>query len=258
MRFPFPARSASWARLVADSRHDGARHLARPCNRGGRTGLSRHRTCRARLAPSRSTSSGAIRPRRRHSCSTAQRPQPGTIHRQPELATALRSIAAEGPTAFYSGWIARDMVETLRALGGLHTIDDFASFAPEYVDPISVSYRDYRLWECPPNGQGVAPLMMAKALEGFDSAAWRPDLSSAFTSWRNSAGRFSPTATVLSAIRIWVGRRPRRLLRKRARRKCARGLRFAVGSKTSRPCRCPNIATPRFSRSSTRTATQLR
>ena len=47
-------------------------------------------------------------------------PQPGTVHRQPELAAALRSIAAEGPTAFYGGWIARDMVEALRALGGLH------------------------------------------------------------------------------------------------------------------------------------------
>ena len=100
-------------------------------------------------------------------------PQPGTIHRQPELAAALRSISAEGPSAFYRGWIARDMVETLGSLGGLHTLDDFASFVPEYVDPISVSYRDYRLWECPPNGQGVAPLIMAKALEGFDPAAWR-------------------------------------------------------------------------------------
>lgn len=102
-------------------------------------------------------------------------PQPGTIHRQPALAAALRSIAAEGPDAFYCGWIARDMVDSLRALGGLHTLDDFASFAPEYVDPISVGYRGYRLWECPPNGQGVAPLMMAKALEGFDPAAWRHD-----------------------------------------------------------------------------------
>ena len=56
------------------------------------------------------------------------------------------------------------MVEALRALGGLHTLDDFARFAPEYVDPISVSYHGYRLWECPPNGQGVAPLMMAKTM----------------------------------------------------------------------------------------------
>ena len=99
-------------------------------------------------------------------------PQPGMVHRQPGLAAALRSIAAEGPSAFYRGWIAHDMVETLQALGGLHTLDDFASFAPEYVDPVSVAYRGFRLWECPPNGQGVVPLMMAKALEGFDLAAW--------------------------------------------------------------------------------------
>ncbi len=102
-------------------------------------------------------------------------PQPGTIHRQPALAAALRSIAAEGPDAFYRGWIARDMVDSLRALGGLHTLDDFASFAPEYVAPISVDYRGYRLWECPPNGQGIVPLLMAKALEGFDLASWPHD-----------------------------------------------------------------------------------
>ena len=102
-------------------------------------------------------------------------PQPGTLHRQPQLSAALRSIAADGPAAFYGGWIADDMVETLRTLGGLHTRDDFASFAPEYVDPICADYRGYRLWECPPNGQGVTPLLMAKALEGFDSGAWRHD-----------------------------------------------------------------------------------
>lgn len=102
-------------------------------------------------------------------------PQPGTIHRQPALAAALRSIAAEGPDAFYRGWIARDMVDSLRALGGLHTLDDFASFAPEYVCPIGVDYRGYRLWECPPNGQGVVPLVMAKALEGFNVASWPHD-----------------------------------------------------------------------------------
>ncbi len=102
-------------------------------------------------------------------------PRPGTVHRQPELAAALRSIATEGPDAFYRGWIVRDMVDSLRALGGLHTLDDFASFAPEYVNPISVGYRGYRLWECPPNGQGVAPLLMAKALERLNFASWPRD-----------------------------------------------------------------------------------
>ena len=102
-------------------------------------------------------------------------PQPGTVHRQPALAKTLRSIAVEGPSAFYEGWIARDMVESLRALGGLHTLDDFASYAPEYVAPICAEYRGYRLWECPPNGQGVTPLLIAKVLEGFDLSAWRHD-----------------------------------------------------------------------------------
>ena len=102
-------------------------------------------------------------------------PRPGTIHRQPALAAALRSIASDGPAAFYRGWIARDMVDTLRGLGGLHTLEDFSSFEPEYVDPICVSYRDYKLWECPPNGQGVVPLVMAKALEGFNLASWPHD-----------------------------------------------------------------------------------
>jgi gamma-glutamyltranspeptidase/glutathione hydrolase len=102
-------------------------------------------------------------------------PQSGVIHRQPALAAALRSIAADGPAAFYRGWIARDMVETLRGLGGLHTLEDFSSFEPEYVDPICVNYRDCKLWECPPNGQGVVPLAIAKALDGLDLAAWSHD-----------------------------------------------------------------------------------
>jgi gamma-glutamyltranspeptidase/glutathione hydrolase len=67
------------------------------------------------------------------------------------------------------------MVETPRAPGGLHTLEDFSSFQPEYVYRICVSYRGFELWECPPNRQGVVPLVMAKALEGFDVASWAPD-----------------------------------------------------------------------------------
>jgi gamma-glutamyltranspeptidase/glutathione hydrolase len=101
-------------------------------------------------------------------------PTPGTLHRQPRLARALRSIAEDGARAFYSGWIADDMVATLRAAGGLHTHDDFADFAPQYVTPVSAAYRGYELWECPPSGQGIVPLVMAKALEGFPLAQWAP------------------------------------------------------------------------------------
>jgi gamma-glutamyltranspeptidase/glutathione hydrolase len=101
-------------------------------------------------------------------------PRPGTIHRQPALAETLRSIARHGARAFYEGPIAEALVRTLRGLGGLHTVEDFAGFAPDYVAPISVNYRGWDLWECPPSGQGVVPLMMMKALEGFDLSAWDP------------------------------------------------------------------------------------
>jgi gamma-glutamyltranspeptidase/glutathione hydrolase len=103
-------------------------------------------------------------------------PRTGEIHRQPALAKALRSIANDGPDAFYRGWIARDMVETLRQAGGLHVLEDFSQYAPEYVTPIHTGYRGFDVWECPPNGQGLVPLVMLKALEGFDVSRW-PALS---------------------------------------------------------------------------------
>jgi gamma-glutamyltranspeptidase/glutathione hydrolase len=102
-------------------------------------------------------------------------PAPGTVLRQPALAAALRSIARDGARTFYEGWIARDMVTTLRAEGGVHTLEDFAAYEAEYVEPIRASYRGYDVWQCPPNGQGLVPLVMLRALEGFDCAGWGPD-----------------------------------------------------------------------------------
>lgn len=99
-------------------------------------------------------------------------PRVGQLHRQPELANTLRQIARSGACAFYEGVVAESLVSTLRARGGLHTLEDFAAFSPEYVDPISIGYRGYDLWECPPNGQGVVPMLMAKVLEGFDLGAF--------------------------------------------------------------------------------------
>jgi len=99
-------------------------------------------------------------------------PRAGIIHRQPQLAQTLREIAVAGAKAFYTGHIAEKLVATLRERGGLHRLEDFADFAPEYVTAISTNYRGYDLWECPPNGQGIVPMLMAKALEGFDLSSW--------------------------------------------------------------------------------------
>ncbi|MEC5406203.1 gamma-glutamyltransferase [Paraburkholderia sp. MPAMCS5] len=90
------------------------------------------------------------------------------------LANALREIARKGGTAFYNGWIAEDMVGLLRGLGGSHTMEDFAEYRAEYVQPISSDYRGYRLWECPPSGQGIIALQIAGMLETFDVSRFGP------------------------------------------------------------------------------------
>ncbi len=100
-------------------------------------------------------------------------PQAGDLIAQPLLARTLRAIAEQGATAFYEGANAAAMVSYLRGLGGLHTLEDFAAakHGAEWVTPISASYRGYDVHECPPNGQGLAALVILKILEGFDMAA---------------------------------------------------------------------------------------
>ncbi|GGF48883.1 gamma-glutamyltransferase [Azorhizobium oxalatiphilum] len=95
-------------------------------------------------------------------------PQQGDLHRQPKLAATLRKIAEGGRDAFYTGEIAEDAVARLNELGGLHTLEDFASAEAEYVTPVTTNYRGYDVYECPPNGQGLGVLMMLNALEGYD------------------------------------------------------------------------------------------
>jgi len=99
-------------------------------------------------------------------------PAAGDIFRQPELAETLRGIAKHGAKAFYEGPVAEDIVATLRARGGLHTMDDFAAGLTnaEFVDPISIHWRGYDIYQCPPNGSGLFLLMIMGMLRGLDSA----------------------------------------------------------------------------------------
>ncbi len=98
-------------------------------------------------------------------------PAIGSRHRQPQLAKTLQTIAERGPEGFYSGAVAEDMVAALTALGGLHTLDDFAAAAPEWVDPIKGGFAGHEVFECPPNGQGVCALMILGILDRHDIAA---------------------------------------------------------------------------------------
>ncbi|HEX8416194.1 MAG TPA: gamma-glutamyltransferase family protein [Methylobacterium sp.] len=98
-------------------------------------------------------------------------PAAGTVMRHPKLAATLRTIAEHGRRGFYEGPVAQDMVDKLRSLGGLHTMEDFAGAGPEFVTPITTRYRGYDVYECPPNGQGLAALMMLNVLAHFDVGA---------------------------------------------------------------------------------------
>jgi gamma-glutamyltranspeptidase/glutathione hydrolase len=95
-------------------------------------------------------------------------PAPGEIFTNKNLAATLRKIAAQGPDVFYRGEIAAKIVKFLNEEGGLHTRRDFANQTSNWVDPISVNYRGYTVYEMPPNTQGLAALQMLNILEGFD------------------------------------------------------------------------------------------
>jgi gamma-glutamyltranspeptidase/glutathione hydrolase len=92
-------------------------------------------------------------------------PAVGDVFRNPDLAGALRLISAQGPDAFYRGEIARAIVSTSAALGGTMALDDLAEFSPEWVEPISTTYRGWTVYEVPPNAQGMAALEMLNIME---------------------------------------------------------------------------------------------
>src|ERR1700687_404709 len=92
----------------------------------------------------------------------------GDVIHQPELGQTLRAIAKDGRDAFYKGAIAEDMVETLRGIGGLHTLDDFEGHTNETTAPIGTLYKGHDVWQCPPNGPGITMLVMLYILYRFD------------------------------------------------------------------------------------------
>jgi gamma-glutamyltranspeptidase/glutathione hydrolase len=101
-------------------------------------------------------------------------PRPGEIFRNPGLAGTLRTVAAGGKDAFYRGEIAAAIAETVQSAGGCLTIEDLAGHHSTWDEPISVTYHGVRVWECPPNGQGLTALLALNLLEGFDLAALDP------------------------------------------------------------------------------------
>jgi gamma-glutamyltranspeptidase/glutathione hydrolase len=101
-------------------------------------------------------------------------PRPGEIFKNPDVAWSLRQIAKHGRDAFYKGEIAKRLLALSSARSGVLTRDDLAGYSAQWVEPLSISYRDWTIYELPPNGQGIAALEMLKLMENFSLSEYGP------------------------------------------------------------------------------------
>jgi gamma-glutamyltranspeptidase / glutathione hydrolase len=101
---------------------------------------------------------------------TGRAPACGEVFSNLRLAQTYRKIAEGGRAAFYEGEIAEEIERYMVSQGGFLCRDDLASNRPDWIEPVSTSYRGFDVWELPPNGQGIAVLQMLNILEDYDLA----------------------------------------------------------------------------------------
>src|SRR5579862_142687 len=101
-------------------------------------------------------------------------PEIGEMFSNPDLGKTLRLIAEQGRDAYYRGEIAQSIIATSSALGGTMQADDLADFSAEWVEPISTTYRGWKIYELPPNGQGMAALEMLNIMSTFQPDSGGP------------------------------------------------------------------------------------
>ncbi len=165
-----PGAVAGWEDLLKRhgsmplGRRDRRRHPLRPRRLPGASGLRRGVAALGEV-PAKSPLMLRIIIPGGHS------PQVGQIVQLPGLARTLQAIADGGSAAFYTGAVAEAIVNTIQSLGGVMTLDDLNHHTSTWEDPISTTYRGVKVYECPPNGQGIAALQALNVAEGFDLAA---------------------------------------------------------------------------------------
>jgi gamma-glutamyltranspeptidase/glutathione hydrolase len=94
-------------------------------------------------------------------------PKTGEIFRNPDLALSLQQIAQHGRDGFYKGELSDKILAAMKRRGGPMNSQDLAEYSGEWVEPISTTYRDWTVYELPPNGQGIAALEMLNIMEKF-------------------------------------------------------------------------------------------
>lgn len=165
-----PGAISAWGLLSEKLGRLGLDRLLQPAIRYAEDGWPVH----ARVAMDWATAAGRLNDSetaRDQFLVDGQAPTAGYNFVQPALGKTLRQIAAQGPSAFYEGAVAADMVATLRGQGGLHTEEDFASgrASAEFVEPISARWRGMDIFQCPPNGSGLLVLMLLGILGNFET-----------------------------------------------------------------------------------------
>lgn len=98
-------------------------------------------------------------------------PKKGEVFKNPALANTFEKIAKNGRDEFYKGSIAKTIAKLVKEQGGFLSYEDMANHYSEWVEPLSINYRGYDVWELPPNGQGTAALQQLQIMENFDVAA---------------------------------------------------------------------------------------
>lgn len=104
-----------------------------------------------------------------------QEPQPGQVFRNASMAHSLELVAKGGRDAYYKGEISSKIIATEQRLGGTMTSADLAEYSSNWVEPISTTYRGWKVYEIPPNGQGIAALEMLDIMEDFPLGQYGPN-----------------------------------------------------------------------------------
>ncbi|MFQ5794865.1 MAG: gamma-glutamyltransferase [Candidatus Bipolaricaulia bacterium] len=99
-----------------------------------------------------------------------QAPRPGQLFKNPNLARTFRQLARDGIATFYEGEIAEQIVKESEKHDGLLSLNDLRHDEPTWIDPISIPYRGFTVYELPPNTQGLITLLALNIVEGFDLA----------------------------------------------------------------------------------------
>jgi gamma-glutamyltranspeptidase/glutathione hydrolase len=107
-------------------------------------------------------------------------PQVGEIFRNPELARAFELVAAGGAQAFYRGPIRDAILKTSKRLGGALAAEDFEQFQSEWVQPLAIDYRGWKVYQLPPNGQGAGTLEMLNIMAQFPLPEYAQNSADAF------------------------------------------------------------------------------